>query len=99
MNNIKEFLRANHLRQVDLVRYLGISRPYMSQVVSGASKLSPEKMDKLRDNSEGWDTSMLTVEEKPGEDPEIMMLRQRVKFLEQLLDEKERLITVLMDKK
>ena len=71
----------------------------MSQVVSGASKLSPEKMDKLRDNSEGWDTSMLTVEEKPGEDPEIMMLRQRVKFLEQLLDEKERLITVLMDKK
>lgn len=96
MNNIKEFLRANHLRQTDIVRYLGISRPYMSQLTSGSSRLSPEKLSKLLSNNEGWDVSMLTNDERPREEPEIMILREKVKFLEQMLDEKERLITVLM---
>lgn len=57
-----DFLKVNHLKQVDLCSYLGISKPYASQIVNGSSKLSSEKLDKLINNPYGWDTTMLTGE-------------------------------------
>lgn len=99
MTTIKEFLKVNGLRQVDLVKYLDISRPYMSQLVNGSARLSPDKFNKLVENKNGWDTSMLTLEEPVRTEPEVILLREKVKYLEQMLDEKERLITVLLDRK
>lgn len=98
MTALQEFLKCNRLRQVDLVKYLDVSRPYMSQLVNGSARLSPDKFNKLVENKNGWDTSMLTLEEPVRTEPEIILLREKVKYLEQMLDEKERLINVLMEK-
>lgn len=70
----------------------------MSQLVSGSARMSPEKMNRLLNNDKGWNVSMLVaeVEERTNEQPEIVILREKVKYLEQMLNEKERLITVLM---
>lgn len=62
VNLINLFLETNHLKQIDVARYLGISKPYMSQVVKGTAKLSTEKLSKLLNNDQGWDTSMLEEE-------------------------------------
>jgi len=91
MTSLQSFLRCNHLRQVDIVRYLGISRPYMSQLVSGSARMSPEKMNRLLNNDKGWNVSMLVaeVEERMNEQPEIVILREKVKYLEQMLKERK----------
>lgn len=96
-NNIREFLKANGLRQVDIVQYLGISRPYMSQVTNGTARLSPENMERLINNGQGWNVEALTREEAAQEDDktELAVLRERVKYLEMIVSEKERVIQLL----
>lgn len=98
MTRIGDFLRANNLRQADMVRFLGVSRPYMSQLVAGTARLSNARLEKILRNGNGWDVSMFS---DPGEDSEeapseVAMLREKVTYLERLLEEKERLIGVLM---
>lgn len=112
MNNINEFLERNNLKQIDLVRYLGISKPYMSQVANGTARLSAEKLTKLINNDRGWDVSML-MEQGPlinqsigsGSNNtqvvgsgEIAILKEKIELLEKLLEEKERTIQILMSK-
>lgn len=97
MNKIKKFLIDNHLRQVDIVEYLGVSRPYMSQVTNGAANLSPENLERLINNDKGWSVEALTTEEPESQDEmtELAVLRERVKYLEMIVDEKERTIQLL----
>lgn len=59
-----DFLSANSIDIVDLAKYLGLSKAYMSQIVSGASKLADSRYQMLIDNPYGWDTSMLSRETK-----------------------------------
>lgn len=94
-SEISEFLQANGLRQVDLVKYLELSKPYISQVVNGTAKLSPEKLSKLINNDRGWDVSMLSSVQSssiPSVSSEISILRERVAFLEGLIGQKDKVI-------
>lgn len=96
MTRIGDFLRANNLRQADMVRFLGVSRPYMSQLVAGTARLSRARLEKILRNGNGWDVSMLSEEDSAEAPSEAAVLRERISYLERLLEEKERLIGVLM---
>lgn len=63
MGRIKEFLKINKLRQVDLAEYLGISEPAVSNVVKGKSAFSRENLIKIINNTCGWETQMLVEDE------------------------------------
>ena len=113
MGRIESFLEANGLRQIDLVRYLGISKPYMSNMVKDDVIPRPQ-LTKLLANQENWDTSMLlepaTITQTIGNgssnntqvagssDSELARLREKVELLEKLLEEKERTIQILMNR-
>lgn len=56
---LRDFLKVNNLRQVDIARYLGVTEAAISNVVKGKSEFSKENLIKLQDNPHGWDTSML----------------------------------------
>lgn len=62
MRELYDFISQNGLRQIDVVKYLGLSKPYVSQVCNGKAKLSSEQIGKLINNDRGWDVSMLTAE-------------------------------------
>lgn len=59
MHSLKLFLAANKLRQIDLIKYLDVSQPYISQVMSGKMKLSQTLLNKLLNNDQGWDVTPL----------------------------------------
>ena len=116
MMDVKSFLKANKLKQVDLAKYLGVSDVAVSNVVNGKSSFSDTNMKKLLSNPYGWDTSMLTKAAHVGDNrvtariagnstnisygsDECAMLREQIRNLERLLEEKERLIGVLLDRK
>ena len=60
MNAYKDFLKKNHLKQVELADFLGIKEPSISNVVRGKGNLSEENLNKILTNNRGWDTSMFT---------------------------------------
>ena len=72
-----EFLSANNIDIVELAKYLGLSKPYMSQIVSGAAKLADSRFQMLLDNPYGWDTSMLSRDkpEPTGRDSRPVSIR------------------------
>ena len=59
--DIKKFLHDNGLKQIDLVNYLKISKPFASQLVHGKANLSVPNLNKLISNPYGWDTSALAA--------------------------------------
>lgn len=59
MLDYKNFLKTNHLKQVELATYLGITESAISNVVKGKANLSEENLIKILDNDRGWDVSML----------------------------------------
>lgn len=62
---LRDFLKINNLRQVDIARYLGVTEAAISNVVKGKSEFSKENLIKLQENPHGWDTSMLVESSKP----------------------------------
>lgn len=62
---LRDFLKVNNLRQVDIARYLGVTEAAISNVVKGKSEFSKENLIKLQENPYGWDTSMLVESSKP----------------------------------
>lgn len=71
---VRDFLKANNLKQRELAGFLGVTEAAISNVVKGKSDFSKENLIKILDNPHGWDVSMLTedqpenpVEEKPEE--------------------------------
>ncbi len=124
--DVKGFLKANNLKQVDLAKFLGVSDVAISNAVKGKSSFSEENLSKLLKNDKGWDTSMLTNATHVGDNrvtakvagngsvstninygsDECAVLKERIKYLEnslaekeRLIEEKERLINVLLDRK
>ena len=59
MLDYKNFLKKNHIRQVQLAKYLGITESAVSNVVNGKANLSEENLIKIFQNDQGWDVSML----------------------------------------
>lgn len=62
---VREFLKANSLKQVELARYLGITEAAISNVVKGKSEFSKENLIKIKNNPYGWDVSMLEETDAP----------------------------------
>lgn len=61
MKNFAKFLEENNLKKSEVADYLGVSKQYISQVASGASVLSEEKLTLLAKNT-AWETGMLSEE-------------------------------------
>lgn len=68
MKDFKGFVYYNNISQKDVIEYLGVSKGYMSLVVSGKKQLSEENFRKLLENPYGWDVSMLV--ETPDLEPQ-----------------------------
>ena len=67
---VRDFLKANGLKQRELATYLEITEAAVSNVVKGKSDFSKENLIKILNNPYGWDTSMLaeSQEEIPAEE-------------------------------
>lgn len=59
MAGLRSFVFFNEISQKDLAEYLGVSKGYMSKLVSGSAKLKPEQLAKLLNNDKGWNTEFL----------------------------------------
>ena len=59
MADLHAFRKVNKLKQEDLAKYLNTTRAFISMIETGASKLPPEKLSLLLNNTQGWDTKML----------------------------------------
>ena len=57
--DLKRFMFEQNIKQKELVEYLGVSKGYISLVISGQRQLSNENLSKLINNPFGWDTSIL----------------------------------------
>ena len=57
--DFKRFMFEQKIKQKELAEYLGLSKGYISLVISGQRPLSNENLRKLIDNPFGWDTSIL----------------------------------------
>ena len=102
-NYFSIFLKANNLKQVEIAQYLGVSETYVSQIVKGDRKLPLAQVEKIKQNGHGWNVEALeeyALEKQSPEtaDPEVAVLRERVRLLEKLLAEKERTIQILLKK-
>ena len=51
--DIRGFLEANNLKQVDLARYLGVSESAVSSMINGKSKPSKGNLIKIINNQNG----------------------------------------------
>ena len=58
--DFKRFMFEQKIKQKDLAEYLGLSKGYISLVISGDRPLSEENLRKLINNPFGWNTSILT---------------------------------------
>ena len=109
MVDIRAFLYVNNIPQKDIAEYLGVSKGYISQVISGKKELSESNLSKLVNNPYGWDVAMLTsdqpknpVEEQPEEKSIIDRLfailaeeQKSNKILLEILKEKDEKIEAL----
>ena len=104
MKDFKGFIFFNNISQKDVIEYLGVSKGYMSLVISGKKKLSEENYRKLLENPYGWDTSMLEESEDPVvEKPQLVaehipQLSNVEILLRDMLAEKEAKIDALQDR-
>jgi len=88
--NVRDFLRKNGLKQVQLARYLDVTEAAISNVANGKSEFSEENLIKIMNNPHGWDVSMLTerqpevsAEEQPAAGGSLIeYLQRKVKELE-----------------
>lgn len=108
---VREFLKVNKLKQVDLARYLGVTEAAISNVVKGKSEFSEENLIKIVNNPNGWDVTMLTsnqpenpMEEQPEERSIVDKLfailaeeQKSNKILLELLREKDEKIEALQE--
>lgn len=90
--DLKAFRKANNLTQEKLGEYLGIKKSFISTIESGKDPMPKDKLSKLLDNPNGWDTSMLTqsdvtvVERPVAEDALVAELRSQIEKLQAKVD-------------
>lgn len=61
--DFKRFMYEQNIKQKEVAGYLGLSKGYVSLVISGQRPLSEENLRKLINNPFGWDTSILEGKE------------------------------------
>lgn len=108
--DLKRFMFEQNIKQKELVEYLGVSKGYISLVISGQRQLSNENLSKLINNPFGWDTSILVgaskedvsenhpqnpMEEKPEDDS---MVRKLLFIVESQRKDIETLIQLIREK-
>lgn len=101
MKDFKGFIFRNNLSQKDVMEYLGVSKGYMSLVISGKKKLSEENFRKLLENPYGWNVTMLT-DQKSSETPDgdvIASDNSLLEYLQRKITELERKVEKLNDEK
>jgi len=92
-SDLKAFRKANGLTQEALGYYLGIKKSFISTIESGKDPMPKDKLTKLLNNPNNWDTSMLTQPENPMTDePKADGL---VKYLERKVENQDALIREL----
>ncbi len=64
---LKQFLKVNGLKQVQVANYLGITRGHMSNSLKGEYSLGPKQISKLIQNNMGWDVSMFLPQHDPAQ--------------------------------
>lgn len=93
---VRDFLKVNGLKQVELARYLNVTEAAISNVVKGKSSFSTENLIKIKNNLYGWDTSMLEDQPEPKlVADQIPQLSNVEILLRDLLAEKEAKIDAL----
>ncbi len=100
---VREFLKVNNLKQVELSRYLGVTEAAISNVVKGKSEFSEENLIKIMNNPYGWDTSMLTqsrdeAPEKVGKKVEIDITDRLLAIIEDQKRDTQMLLGMLREK-
>lgn len=60
MTDFSNFLAVNGLKRQEIADYLGVSGAFVSQVTAGNRPLPEDKLAKIKQNTNGWDVSMLT---------------------------------------
>ena len=65
MIDLKNFRKRNGLTQDQLGEFLNIKKSFISTIEHGNAKLPKEKLTKLLNNPNGWDTSMLVESSAP----------------------------------
>ena len=101
MKDFKGFIFHNGISQKDVMEYLGVSKGYMSLVISGKKKLSEENFRKLIENPHGWDVSMLTeenAENSADENPEVRTLDRLFALVDDQRAEIKMLLSMLREK-
>lgn len=88
---VREFLKANSLKQRELASFLSVTEAAISNVVKGKSEFSKENLIKILNNPYKWDVSMLTenqpeipAEEKP------MVSNSLLEYLQRKVEQLER---------
>lgn len=101
--NVREFLKANSLKQVTLARYLGITEAAISNVVKEKSEFSKENLIKIVENPYGWDTSMLVDQPQPEENTidaeQVALSNSLLEYLQRKVAELESKVERLTDEK
>ena len=70
---VRDFLKANCLKQRELANYLGVTEAAISNAVNGKSCFSEENLIKIFNNPHGWDVSMLTETQSRDLEPELVV--------------------------
>lgn len=66
MQSLKVFRKINGITQQDLATYLGTTKGFISQVENGISKFPIHLLNKIYENTNGWNTSCLpSINENP----------------------------------
>lgn len=94
---VREFLKVNSLKQVEIARYLGVTEAAISNVVKGKSEFSDENLIKILNNPYGWDVSMLKESDQPENAVEENPQDGMVNTLLTLIAEKDKNIRTLIE--
>lgn len=84
---VREFLKANNLKQRELAYYLGVTEAAISNVAKGKSSFSDENLIKILNNPHGWDVSMLTDQARDSKPELVAEYRPHLSDVEILLRE------------
>ena len=97
MFDLKKFREANNLTQVELAKYLGVEQGFISQTESSDRPVPQKYIDKILNNTNWWDISMMS-EPKRIEDRMWFIIQDQsktIQFLLGMLREKDRTIREL----
>lgn len=87
MVDIKGFRKANNLTQQAVADYLGIKKAFVCQIETGRHSLPSKHLEKLLNNTEGWDTTLLrdnetkfglNIETSTDSPADVMVISQQV---------------------